>query len=375
MDEDILGEIAIKMGRVQSFLRDHDLAGVLLGTVRNYSWITAGIGNNRIELNRPEGAVALLILRDGRKFVITNGSEADRVMDERLGALGYQLRVYSWYEANALRDVRGRIVREITGTGAVAADMDWPGTEPLGNRFARLRYSMTEEEILRYEYVGEQAAEAVEAVCRRIEPGMDEYHIEAMAAAELRARGLTPTVLLIGVDQRIHKYRHTIAAGDTLQRYAMVNVCAEKWGLTAAVTRLVHFGPVPEELRTRLRAAAEVHARIQHAARPGTDYRALFRLIQQSYAEAGFPGEWKLHHQGGPIGYQNRELVLYPEMPGSVQPNQPFACNPTVTGAKVEDTFIATEDGPLVMTDSGHWPMLDIEVEGTVYPQPDILVR
>ena len=43
-------EIAIKLKRVGGFLAEHDLDGILLTTTRNFSWITAGIGDNHIEI-------------------------------------------------------------------------------------------------------------------------------------------------------------------------------------------------------------------------------------------------------------------------------------------------------------------------------------
>ena len=103
--------------------------------------------------------------------------------------------------------------------------------------------------------------------------------------------------------------------------------------------------------------------------------RAKERLDLLQAADAGFPGEWKKHHQGGAIGYDDREYVIYPGIQETVLENQAFAWNPTITGAKVEDTIIAHKNGFEVITRTEDWPLLNVELNGNVYPQPTILVK
>lgn len=373
--EEIDAEIAVKDDRVQRFLRDRQLAGILLTQVRNVRWMTAGVANTQIVLNKDVGAASLLILDDGGKYLICNGSEAGRLMDEELGRLGYRLEVYPWYAANPVRDVRGEIIARLAQGGRVASDVPFPGTEPLDEAFKRLRYTLTDGEIKRYRWLGRQTAEAVAAVCRRLRPGMNEYAIEAMTAAELRARGILPTVLLVGVDERIARYRHCLPAGAVLERYAMVNVVAEKWGMPVAVTRFVHFGPLDEELESKLLTTAIVNAHYLHATRPGKATAEIFEEARGWYAEAGYPDEWQLHHQGGAIGYDDREYVIYPDIAETVRERQAFAWNPTITGAKIEDTILVHADRVEVVTVNENWPLIHVTLDGVTYPQPGILIK
>lgn len=372
---EIDAELARKMELVKDFLDKQSLGGMLLTRVRNFYWMTAGQANNQIVLNKDVGAASLLILKDGSKYLICSGSEADRLMDQALREQGYILKMYNWYEANPLKDVRSEIIKSLSGGGRIGSDVAYPGTVLKAEEFEPLRYELTDTEIKRYRWLGKQTAQAVEAVCRRLSPGMSEFRIEAMTAEELRSRGIFPTVLLIGVDERIYKYRHALPAGDTLKNYAMVNVVAEKWGMPIAVTRFVHFGPLPDKLKSKLEKVARVNAHFQAATVPGKSCAEIFEDAKKWYAEVGYEGEWKKHHQGGAIGYDDREYVIYPGIQKTVRNRQAFAWNPTITGTKVEDTLIAYQDHIEVITQTGNWPTIDVEIDGKTYPQPVILIK
>ena len=67
--------------------------------------------------------------------------------------------------------------------------------------------------------------------------------------------------------------------------------------------------------------------------------------------------------------------MIYPGIKETVQDNQAFAWNPTITGAKVEDTFIAYKDHFEVITKSKGWPMITVEINGKTYEQPGVLIR
>jgi Xaa-Pro dipeptidase len=96
----------------------------------------------------------------------------------------------------------------------------------------------------------------------------------------------------------------------------------------------------------RRRACDEVLTRMRdEATRPGRTLADAFADCRRFYAEAGFPGEWRLHHQGGLTGYASRELIATPYTDAVIEHGQAFAWNPSITGAKAEETFVLTEDG------------------------------
>jgi antitoxin VapB len=267
------------------------------------------------------------------------------------------------------------MLKEISKDSKIGSDVIFPGTVLISDQFKKIRYSLLGSEIKRYRWLGREVTEAVAEVCKTIKPGMDEYEIEALTSASLRARGILPTVLLIAVDNRIFKYRHALPGGAKLDKYAMINVCAEKWGMPIAVTRFVYFGKLPGELKNKFEKTAKIFTQYELVSVPGNACADIFEQCKKWYEEAGFPDEWKKHHQGGAIGYDDREYVIYPGIKETVQDNQAFAWNPTITGAKVEDTFIAYRDHFEVITKSKGWPMITVEINGKKYEQPGVLIR
>ena len=140
-----------------------------------------------------------------------------------------------------------------------------------------------------------------------------------------------------------------------------------------SITRLVYFGKLPAELSRRAEACARVDAAMIAATLPGRTLAQVFGDTTAAYAEVGFDGEWKLHHQGGPAGYEARE---YLELPGSsdvVLDGQAYAWNPSITGVKSEDTVLVTSPGHEVMTEIPAWPVYEIEAGKELIKRPRIL--
>jgi len=51
-------------------------------------------------------------------------------------------------------------------------------------------------------------------------------------------------------------------------------------------------------------------------------------------------------------GYASREIIATPSAQQQVTTGQAFAWNPSLEGAKAEDTFVLGPDGPEIMTRS-----------------------
>jgi Xaa-Pro dipeptidase len=237
-----------------------------------------------------------------------------------------------------------------------------------------LRAALQEPEIARFRWLGAQTADAVTAVLQQLQPGLTEYAMEGQIAEALLTQGILPSVYLMAVDDRILKYKHAAARGKTLEKYAMLNLCARKWGLAVSITRFAHFGALPSELEERFHASAQVNAALLDATRAGATSAELFRVAADAYAAQGFPGDEQLHHQGGATGYWEREWIATPDGNERVVNNQAFAWNPSIRGGKVEDTVLLKDGRIELLTPTPKLPALESSANGNSYPATGVLI-
>jgi antitoxin VapB len=109
------------------------------------------------------------------------------------------------------------------------------------------------------------------------------------------------------------------------------------------------------------------------ATRPGANLSQVFKRGTEVYAANGFANEWKLHHQGGPAGYEPREYVVTPTIKDQVILGQAFAWNPSITGTKSEDTIQVGGQENEIMTAIPGWPMIEVEIDNKIFARPAIL--
>jgi antitoxin VapB len=209
---------------------------------------------------------------------------------------------------------------------------------------------LDQDAIDRIRAVGADLTAALAEAAGAVQAGMAEHDAAAEVASACRRRGLVPTVLLAATDERIHRYRHPLPTGAPLERRAMLVASAQRGGLYANLTRTVELDEPDPEVTRRQAVADEILERMRtEATRPGRSLAEAFADCRRFYAEAGFPGEWRLHHQGGITGYASREVIATPHTHVEIETGHAFAWNPSVTGAKAEETFVLTATGAEVV--------------------------
>lgn len=364
-------EFAFKLERVERYLAEKGLDGVILGRSDSFAWL--GCGANNVVNTAQEAGVGALAVRPGRVTLIASNIETERLLTEELRGLDIaQTEVFPWHEP-ARRD---EVIKGLTDGGTFAADDGSAGLPALPDDFVRLRYALTEAEVERYRALGLDALAAMKHAVRPIQKRMTESHVAALMADECLRLGIVPVVLLVAADVRVRNWRHPIAKDTEANQYVMIVICGRRHGLVVAMTRLVHFGGVPYQLRRRHHAVCAVDAAMIAATTPGKSAAEVFARAQRAYDEHGFPDEWQLHHQGGAIGYQPREYIATPRSEEIVQANQAFAWNPSIRGTKSEDTILVGEGGFELLTDpTADWPVVNMNVGGQLIPRADILVK
>ncbi|WP_135662269.1 M24 family metallopeptidase [Halorhabdus rudnickae] len=341
--------------RLDSYLEATGLDAVWFGRPNNFAWLTGG--DNVVNRAEPVGVAAAGY--DGTTMtVVTNNIEADRLRAEELDR-DIRIETFDWYETD-LADA----VRDVSPTPA-GADFDIPGFEVIDA--SGLRRPLTNEQIVSYRALGEDAAAAVETVISDLDPSMTEREVATRLRTELEGRGISGSVVLVGGEQRAEAYRHFVPKDEPLGRYALLSVNVNRNGLFASCTRTVAFDPptwLAERTRKSMRVEATALAATQHVASKGGTAGDVFEFIQDAYAAVGWSKEWQNHHQGGATGFAGREWIATPDSEMPVDLPSAYAWNPTIRGAKSEDTYLVTKDGFELLTGTDAWPMTTVSAVG-----------
>ena len=335
-------ELTTKLRTIREALAARDLGAVRLRGVDWFAWATCG-ASNVVILTTETGVAEVLVTRE-RAWVLTDSIEAARLRNEEIPA-GLDLWAAPWNDPAA----RDAFVTEQV-SGPVASDRPTRGERRLPRALVAAKRRLLLEEIRRYRTLGADAAQAVTEVLQHARPEWTEHVLAGAAAAALWARGIHPTLTLAAGERRLPLYRHPTPSAERLASRAMLVVCARRHGLYANLTRFVYFRAPTAEERRLTEDVAHVQAAAWAASRPGNTLGAVYDAIVRAYAARGHPGAEADHHQGGTTGYLSRELVALPRMRAVIEPNTALAWNPSLPGAKIEDTVVTSADGIEILT-------------------------
>lgn len=362
-------EILLKEKRLIDLMEAQNLKGILIKKQANFTWLTGG-GLNLVGIATEMGVTSLLVTKEGR-YVLANKIEAARMMDEEgLKDLGFELLEYEWYV-----DRETELIQKVVGDlSQVGADVGFGQCRNVDGEIKKLRYSLTENEIERYLFLGEKLSESLEKVMLGIRPGDKECEIAGRIGAELWKYRIDPTGFMVAADDRIYSYRHPIPTERMIKRLVMVSVNARYKGLITTVTRMLHFGKPEAKLLKQFQDNLEIDCRMTEATKPGVPAKVPFEIGLETYRKLGYQDEWQLHHQGGAMGYYARDIKVTSETKDLIVENQAYCWNPSISGTKTEDGIIATVNGPLFITKPIIYPKVELEVNGVTLIKPGLLI-
>lgn len=338
-------EMAAKVARLREVLAARQLGAAALSARRNVAWLTAGADAHVVRAS--EDGVLTLLVTATDVVAIAAVNEVPRLRDEELAGLDIETLEVPWEAADGVARTIARRSREPVADDA-SLELD----------LRRLRSRLSPAEQDRLAAIGVLAAEAMTDTFAEARPGDLESVVAARLAGRLAAAGASAPVLLAASDERILRFRHPIPKPKPIGSSLMLVVVAERGGLHAAVTRMAWLrGRPDEDLLARYRACARIDAALREATRPGRTLADVLAAGIRAYAAEGFADEWRLHHQGGTIAYQPRETIATPVASDTIEAGMAFAFNPSITGAKAEETFVLREDGRReVVTLDARWP-------------------
>ncbi len=347
-------EVSAKLEFIRNALTETGAACVRLRGTDWFAWATAG-GSHTVLLTSETGIAEVLVTASDA-WILTDEIEAQRISDEELTE-NYKLYVNPWADAAA----RESFVREASAGGKILSDRATSKETPLPPSLIYHKRVIMSSELERYRQVGRLASEAMTEVLSNAKPTWTEYQLAGAGAEALWARGLHPALTLVAGERRLPLYRHATATAEAIGRQAMLVFCARGYGLYANLTRFVAFGGLPAESAELHRNVREIEAEGLNSCKPGISLNEVYRTLERSYQQHGYPNAIREHHQGGTTGYLSREVIANPLTEDTLAENMAIAWNPSLPGAKIEDTFIIGEGGKLEnLTFDPKWPSLEI---------------
>ena len=354
-------EVADKLRSVRSWLEERGVPGVVLAGVDAVAWLTAGL-TTPIERGAVVGPLRLVVTQDIFAAVTTNVERPRLVVEAGLDRLGIPLHEAPWFEPGGLE----RVAAELSGRPPheLASDRAPGFGVHCDDDFVELRLTLARPERMRLERLAVDTAAALEGALRSWLPGERDLDVLARIDEALERTGAFAACLIVGGDERVERFRHPLACGREMGRVVMAVAVAERGGLHAAATRFTCANGLPDGIGKATVAARAVEEQMLAASVPDATYGEVMQVCERAYALAGYPGSWREHYQGGPIGYRQREFEIVPTQTDSrwfrtrLAAGQVLAWNPSVAGGgKAEDTYAIEPGGLRRLTDTGRWPL------------------
>jgi len=365
-------EYEVKYNRIKDLIKVRNLEGILITQQPNFSWLVGG--RNYVNIQTQSCICKLLVTLNGL-ILIGNNIDIPLIFEEEIKYPAIKrlvsIKSFNWQET----DKENNYIQDLLARGRYGSDEEIENTEYVGNFLYRLRINLSREEIERYRILGHHVAFDLEKVIKNIKRGDSELEIAGEIASNLYPKGILPIVILVAVDERANKYRHPIPTSKRLEKLALISVCGKKDGLVASATRTVHFGQPPVDLIRRHKAVTKIEARLFCHTRPGRNLADILKIGIQTYEQEGFGNEWKLHFQGGITGYNTREYKVTLTSTETVHQFQAFAWNPSISGAKSEDTFLVLPSLNEIITETGQYPYIEEYIANDKVKRPNILIR
>lgn len=359
-------ETKIKLERMRRLMDAEQLDNILLTTTPNFFWLTGG-KNGFVDKGSADAAVKLLVDRK-QAYVICNSSERYRVMEEELADSEFELIPFKWHEDEY------EILKPYLDGKRTGSDSGIFGTRNVAKQIQSQRYVLTPEEERRMSEIGLECARILESSVREIVPGETELEAAGRVTGRLISKGYQVPVCLVASDHRMLKYRHPLPTEKKIDKYAMIAICGQKYGLTISISRIVSFGEVPEDIRKKYESLLKIDATYITNTKAGNKVRDILQKTYDVYSQEGYEADFHLHHQGGALGYLTRDYCVNFRNEEEVLDHQGFSWNPTIAGVKLEDTYIVNGDKQIIVSDTDTWKYRNIEVDGKVIRRPEILI-
>ncbi len=359
-------DIDTKHSRLAEIIQGTGSEGILLQNPVNFSWLTSG---GTIRGIADETQAPVLYLSPEGRWVISANVDTQRIFDEELDGLGFQLKEWPWYLG------KEQLLADLCHNRKVVSDLSIQECEVVEDQIAKLRRKHTPYERACYRALGQLVGHALEATARTFNQGESEREVAGQIAHRLIHRGAMPLVLTVMADSRSQQYRQGGFTSTAIKSHCVMLVAAQKYGLCAMASRSVSFGEPTESFRKDHDGGSRVAATFTASSWPDAMPKQVLATAQKVYEITGAEHEWRLCPQGHITGRKLVEIPITPQTEELLQNNWAVTWRASVGSSLCVDTFLITEEGPRTITVADQWPLKRIRIQGAEFVRPDILVR
>lgn len=357
-------EVTRKLEILRAAMAELGTYALRLRGVDWFSWATGG--GSSVVIFTSETGVAEVLITQEQALILTTVIEGSRLKAEEAPE-NFEVLAFPWEDPGAAENF---VRQNIPFSREIYSDRPQGVEKALPLSFQYLKMILSPEEIARYRRIGRLASEAMTEAILQAEPSWSENQLAGEGARSLWRRGLDPALIMVSGERRSALYRHPVAGEDRLGGFAMMVFCARASGLYANLTRFVFFRPPTDAEQRRFECVTAIEAVAFKNSTAGRPLAEVYHALAEAYRERGFGEEIHRHHQGGPTGYLSREWVASSACPEDwrLSAGMALAWNPSLPGAKIEDTVLLTERGLEVLTQDPRWPSFQFEGR----PRPEL---
>ena len=168
----IVSEFQDKREKIINLLYEKQLSGIYLTKNKNFTWLFAG-ADHHINIATDKAASRVYIDKDN-VIIESNNIETPRLKDEEIifnDLIDYKN--HYWFEK--VEDKSGNIAIDRNDNSFVC----------VSEELKKLRMQLTENELKRYEILGDLTGNIIESVAKKITPGISELEIAGKIAQML----------------------------------------------------------------------------------------------------------------------------------------------------------------------------------------------
>ena len=365
LDTERLSEIAARHQRMAEFLRQEDFSAVLLTQPSNFTWFTAGGGNERGGATGTTGA--LFVTPEARVIACSNVDTA-QFFESEVCNMGFQLKERPWTEPRSV------MLSDLCRGRRVASDTGFNGTTDIGLRLLGMRLPLSEYDKTRMRAGARFLTRAIEATARGLVKGRTEAEIAGEVSHRLFKRGVQPERIQVLGDGRGSRFRRWNFDDSPVQKYCTISAVGRYCGMFVGAARTVSLGDPPAALLKAFEPAALIAATGVYFSQPDWEMFEVWNRVQRLFEKSGAEAEWRLADQAEIVEYEFGAIPLMPNSEFRLTAGTPVFWHPSVGPVLMGDTVMVGERGTEVLTASSEWPVVPVLVKGTPVKVPAILV-